>query len=76
MATEDEIEAILKPFKLIRDDCIYEAGNRELRGWQQTNSTIVLFVGKKGKYIEEMEDISFPLEAIEPLMKWLSEVKR
>lgn len=68
---------IFKNFKLIQNEVIYSDGKGELRGWEQSNNTIVLFAGKPGT--EDVEDylqsIQFPKAAIPRLIAFLGRVE-
>jgi len=66
-------EEIFKNFKLIQNEIIYSDNRGELRGWEQSNNTIVLFAGKPNteKIEDYLQTLQFPKAAIPQLIAFL-----
>lgn len=72
----EEPEEWLEFFKLTQDREIYSDDRGKLIGWEQKNNTVVLFAGaKESKHVEELDNISFPTEAVPSLIKFLQSIK-
>lgn len=67
----------LKNFKLIENKLIYSDEFGKLIGWNQQNNVVVLFSGSKDAiYVEGLDAVTIPKEAIPELIEFLKRAKK